>query len=496
MNSHKKSLLQQLLQATTLTVGFGTLWAVLMLWLGTSIQEVRPGRNRPPREDLVVRSDGTPLIENVPLDNLSLVTTRDRAGRVHDPVAREERLPATFIGGAQKLPPRVSLWPEWAGRIRVFVDDREPTAVWFFVHDGKLQGAGYFVGYERVSNRRIGFIGRSGFRPHPVPADERIPVRGDLSTNYSAWSSAPLSIYSGRMGAMNPGREELPPHLVYVPSGNRLQLVDLAARTVTTVFDAPAPIESVGVPTLSAYSGAHSTRDRSILMRTRENLYALNRKHEVTHVFAVPPEVDLSLNTNWYEIGNGQALIEFVHPLSTERGGVWYVAKRAVYRVAQDGAILDQFDVTLQTGTPAMSERTTDALFALVLPAPALLLATEPLAVSAPDRGQGYSASIVALLIRSWPTLLAVLALSALLSLLAWRQSRAFGLGRCEQATWAVFTLLLGLPGYVGFLLARRWPVRVPCPTCHAPGVRDRAACLECGTRYPDPSLLGIEIFA
>ncbi len=91
------------------------------------------------------------------------------------------------------------------------------------------------------------------------------------------------------MGAMNPGREELPPHLVYVPSGNRLRLVDLAARTVTTVFESPTPIESVGVPTLSAYSGARSTRDRPILVRTRENLYALNRKHEVTHVFAVPP---------------------------------------------------------------------------------------------------------------------------------------------------------------------------------------------------------------
>ena len=32
------------------------------------------------------------------------------------------------------------------------------------------------------------------------------------------------------------GRADLPPRLVYVPSGNHLRLVDLAARTVTTVF--------------------------------------------------------------------------------------------------------------------------------------------------------------------------------------------------------------------------------------------------------------------
>ena len=50
------------------------------------------------------------------------------------------------------------------------MNEREPSVNWFFVHDGKPEGAGYFVGYERVSNRRVGFIGLSGFRSDPVPA--------------------------------------------------------------------------------------------------------------------------------------------------------------------------------------------------------------------------------------------------------------------------------------------------------------------------------------
>ena len=31
----------------------------------------------------------------------------------------------------------------------VFVNEQEPTVNWFFVHDGKPDGAGYFVAYER-----------------------------------------------------------------------------------------------------------------------------------------------------------------------------------------------------------------------------------------------------------------------------------------------------------------------------------------------------------
>ena len=81
------------------------------------------------------------------------------------------------------------------------MNEREPTVNWFFVHDGKPDGAGYFAAYERTSNRRVGFIGMSGFRKGPVPAADWIPVRGEPT------SSAPVSIYSGHsVGAPTRGR--------------------------------------------------------------------------------------------------------------------------------------------------------------------------------------------------------------------------------------------------------------------------------------------------
>jgi hypothetical protein len=56
--------------------------------------------------------------------------------------------------------------------------------------------------------------------------------------------------------------------------------------------------------------------------------------------------------------------------------------------------------------------------------------------------------------------------------------------------------LLFGVLAFVGFLLHRRWPVREPCPACHARSARDREACSECGAAFPAPGLKGIEIFA
>ena len=66
--------------------------------------------------------------------------------------------------------------PGWTARLQLFVNEQEPDVNWFFVHDGKPEGAGYFVAYERESNRRVGFIGLAGFRSQ-IRADRRVDSR-------------------------------------------------------------------------------------------------------------------------------------------------------------------------------------------------------------------------------------------------------------------------------------------------------------------------------
>jgi hypothetical protein len=489
MIARKFSLLRQLAWGATLATGFGTLWFVLAAWLGTSIQQAWQGANRSVFERLQVRSDGTLLIESNPQDNLSQVTYRDLKGVVQDAPDRKDLLPAVYLFGAREAPGFFSPRPGWAERLSVFVDEREPTVNWFFVHDGKPDGAGYFVGYERTSNRRVGFIGMSGFRKDPVPAADWIPVRGEPT------SSAPVSMYSGRAWVLRPAEGDVPPHLVYLPSGSQLRQADLAARRVTTVYEMPEPIESVGIPTLAYWSTGHSTTEQPILVRTTRQIHELDQQHHVKKVLSIPAEVDRRNLVEWYAIESGQA-IAVVGPLRST-GQRDDVSRQLVYRIKGDGAIEDQFALDLQTGSSAPDGAIQAFQLVLVLPVPAILFAIGLFLVVANDPPKSYPAAVTALLKDAWPGfLIAVAALSIVLAILVWRRSRAFGLSRREQIAWSIFVLLFGLPVYVGFRLIRRWPIRQPCPNCHALAPRDRVACAECGMRFPDPALKGIEIFA
>ncbi len=487
MIARKFALLRQLAQAATLATGFGVVWFMLMLWLGISIHQAWQGGNRPVYERFEVRSDGTPLIQSIPQDNPSSSTYRDLKGVVQEVPEGSDPLYSVSLSGAREASGFLSPPASWAQRLSAFVDEREPTVNWFFVRDGGLDGAGYFVGYERTSNRRVGFIGMSGFRSGPVPTADWIPVRGDPR------SSAPVSIYSRPPWAFRPAGGDVPPRLVYLPSGSQLRQADLAARTVTTVFETPEPIESVGIPTLAYWSTGHPTTEQPILVRTTRRIHELDQRHHVIKVFSLPADLDRRSWVEWYHLKSGQAIAVVGPVRSTGRRD--NVSRQLVYRINGDGAIEDQFAVDLQTRSMAPDARTQVFLMALGLPAPAVL----PIGVflmTELNPPRSYPAYVTAVLKDAGPSLIAVLALSIVLAILVQRRSRAFGLSRREQIAWSVFVILFGPPAYAGWRLHRRWPTRQPCPNCQAQAPRDRVACAECGTRFPDPSLKGIEIFA
>ena len=87
-----------------------------------------------------------------------------------------------------------------------------------------------------------------------------------------------------------------------------------------------------------------------------------------------------------------------------------------------------------------------------------------------------------------------IVALSALFAAATWRRSRAFALPRSERVAWVIFVLLAGLPGYVGYRLHRRWPLRQDCPHCNTRVPWDREVCAACGKSFPSAPVKGIEI--
>ena len=187
----------------------------------------------------------------------------------------------------------------------------------------------------------------------------------------------------------------------------------------------------------------------------------------------------------WYETATARP-----SPTSTDRGPSGKLAtseRRSVYRIGADGAIRESFELTLQTGSRSRASRRSLPGSTRSPGAGDAARDRDSLAAgrsgtrrSGGDRGQAAATT--------WPCLLAFLGLSSVLAVIAWRRCRGFGLPRREQVAWGLFVLLLVFPAYFGFRLFRRWPIREPCPNCHARAARDRAACAGCGVAFPAPS--------
>lgn len=483
MIARKSSLLRHFLWAFTLATGLGTVWFVVILWCAATLQDAWPGgkHNQPNWEDLVVRADGTPLVRSRPVANPALMTFRDSGGRAQPAPDRDDLLPAIHLSGIPAKSGFFSRSLDWVDRLRSFVNERDPHAIWYFVYDGKPDGSGYFVGYERISNRRLGLIGQSGFRSGPLPDGEQFPVRDDLIGSYSYWSSVPVWLNSAHVGvdAINP--VDLPPRLVYVPTASRLQRVDLADRSVTTIFETVEPIDSIGIPVVSTWAGGRAAKEQPILVRTKDRIHALDHNNKVTRVVTIPTEIARTTAAQWYELKSGEALLVFT-PAS-------------VYRIAADGTIREHFDVALQHGTTGPGEPNRADGLAFAMPEPSLLLVAD-LILAGVLQESSDPAAFQSRLARSAPSWIAVFALSCALAVMAWRRSRAYGRSKQEQSMWAVFVLLFGPAAYGGMLLYRRWPIWQPCPHCHEPAPRDRPECVMCQAPFPEPALRGTEIFA
>ena len=123
-NPRRYSLVRQLVWAATLATGFGVIWLMLAAWLGYTIQESLRGGGRrwPEQEQLVIKLDGTPLIERYRWDDAGRAKTtyRDLKGVAQKEMERTDLIDAVSMSGEPPRPNR-SLWrAELAREARVF----------------------------------------------------------------------------------------------------------------------------------------------------------------------------------------------------------------------------------------------------------------------------------------------------------------------------------------------------------------------------------------
>jgi hypothetical protein len=531
MTAQKGSLAGRLLWALILGGGFGTLWLIIVMISGSLlVSQWRMGNGGPRRgtfpEQLIISTDGRALVRG------SFVQGQAAGYRRLDGTPEKE---TSDIRQADSLPvwhmrePTLVDDPyfflnslgDWDWRMRAFPDELQPDEVWYFIHDGRTYGAGYFAGYDKVEKRRMGFIGDKGFSVARPPREDWFRVERHLvkSPLMKLWTS--IGVIKGPAGVSLDSFEKspIPPHLVFVPSGHELKQVDLSTRTVRTVLTTPEPIEGIrvvghltpldtlGVAPADSADSAPGKADRPVepapnkaipprsndavvAAMTAHKIYVLDHDLRQRAVFAIPAEargeVELYLRQGW-----AVALMA-----GETRSDHKLIRPQMLYKIAADGSIRDgKLVKTHIRDEPPWSERSNSIVLPLALPSPAILCFVEPLVIARTELSAGYFDGF-SVMIRESGVLLLVLAMFAVsLSAMTWRRCAAYSLSVGERLAWSALVVLGGLGGYVGFLLHRRWPLREECPNCHAQTVLERGACARCGEGFPGPIFKGTEVF-
>ncbi len=319
MKPKKLLLFRQLISAATLALGSGTLWLLLAFLLGGFALEAwrGPDVKWPDREELAIKRDGTPLIKSSPRGYPSQETYRDLDG--HPQPKHGELLDGTYMAGVW-LPNSWFSELDWQSRLKPIVDPAQPSVVWYFRHDGALEGSGYFAGFDRPTNRLLGFIGVSGFRSNRPPPAEQFPVQLDLMYSVPFWSPSQYRLLQGRLSESDSVNSPIPPSSVYVPCNDRLLLVDLGTRTVRTAFTAGEPIESFGFCQKTSGSREPPARRPALVVRTTQKIVELNRDHGVIRSFTIPDKSRTAYLAFWYPLDDGQALARAYRAAAHRRG--------------------------------------------------------------------------------------------------------------------------------------------------------------------------------
>ena len=377
-----------------------------------------------------------------------------------------------------------------------FEDGGRPVTFWYLVHNGELDGAAYFVGYNSKTNALDGYIGLKGFRTTKPPPEELLPIDGRIMgrSRYGVvyrehyYFQAPYYSSGYVVGGRTSGR------MVYLLSENRLLEIDLRRRSVRVVFKSeellavsellravpPAELEDpTRPPALREY----------LAVRSLDRIFVIDPNRGEHDTYAIPDQWrDRQLT--FYQLSDKRAL---VHQSHRSRQGI---SKNTLVWLDQQGNELDRKEATLDTKTFFDDPSVTAAVVALVVPAPAIVTSVDLVGMAcelvATGEEPNYSSALARALSESWPALLMTNVLGVVLAWLCYRRERQYGTAR--RWVWVVFVFLFGVPGMAGYLLQRRWPVREACPECGKPAPRDRESCFACGRQFPEPAPTGTEV--
>ncbi len=434
--------------ASVLAMGTSVILMFLAIVIGSSISSAIKNRHREDysSEAIDVTQDGQPIIRHYdhfsPSGNFEMDLDRNRIPRPPE---------------VQWIPsmPGVSLPYESTPRPMALASRGRPIQVqqltggawmnedWFFVWNGKAEGAGYFEGYDAERLQRIGYIDVSGFQESKPNLDDQFTFDGYSLANGYLDMSQVLSRGRGRA-------------FLLLEDGTVLH-IDFLQRTVSPLIE-----EAICVGTRTAYTGNETVL--RLVVRTADSIEEFNDRGEFIGRFPTPPELQEAQLRFFHDEGN--AVLDADVTDYTDLG-----PQEMANTISERPHVVVQYDPNgqVETMTPVNTRSSLrvsviDTNMATVA-VPSLVwvfgILIPMMVISRDVPGPwAHDASTMEVfwgaLTAISPATILVLLVSFALAWLTWRHHRRTG----ESGTWVwvMFVFLTGLPGYVGYRLHRRWP--------------------------------------
>jgi hypothetical protein len=465
-------ILRPLLLATLLAIGAAVFWAIVIAVCCSTVSQWLPEPEYP-IQTLKITTDGLPVIR--PKDPLTGVL-EERAYQMLDgqliasPVELENMLDSASLAGLDRLERRFKRLT-WRQRIARSSDRQTPGAFWYLIHDGKLHGSAYLVGYDRETGLVVGYIGRGGFRQDEPPRDLDFPIDGR-----KLQGGGVMFLKTSMLLVCDDGLVE----------------IDLPKRTVRRRIDSNDLIsidafrraEKPG--TDEASSERRQTRT-FVVVRATDRMIVLDQNQTT---FTIPTEIRRP-SFDFYQVGD-DAAIAHLRGYDRQAG----TAKHRLFWFDRAGRITRREEMVLGRYRPHSPLRESSYLACLV-PAPAFAamdtLLNTPMDHLDSQRESSYSSALARSLKETWPALVITGVLSFVLVPFCYRRQRRFAQPWTKM--WVVFVFIFGLPGLAGYLAHRRWPSLDACPACDRTVPRDRQTCSDCESPFPEPERRGTEVF-
>ncbi len=477
--------------ALLLALGLGAAWAAVVAWCGSVVDDWLKRDNEYRYVQVLV--DGTPVVIAQSRSDYSGQVVRTLDGKKVPAEDRIGMLEPNSLPGLREYSRTPRSLP-WDKRLSLLSDRRDPPAYWVFVHNGEWEGGGYFVGYDSKSKLRIGYLGTAGFRDAPPPSEERFDMDGRAFACQRALTGAFIYYsqlyyayeFQGQPGAC------VPPWAGFMISGERILRFDLRQGTVDKIMDLPGAF-AVGMATRASpldlerkRPALGTPRPLFLTIRTADHLVIADPNGRELERYALPEPIR-NERVGFYLLNDHMVLAN----VSRQREGdgvaefLWFDPSGRIAR--REEVLLSEASIL---GKPAAEKWAISAC----VPAPIGVAGAVAKRVFEESPDAGWSTALGRAWTETWPAFATVSLLGACLAALCYRRQKRYALP--GTAVWVAFVFLTGLPGLLGYLYHRRWPVLEPCPGCTKPSPRDREACAQCGTEFPRPAPKGVEVFA